>query len=124
MPPAVPWYVTYAQLFYAAPVLLVSVVGLMLSLRWVTYHPKRCRWAFAGFAVLFASRLATATALELMSQFLTDDGWTPADYQKTAVFISVVNTVLTAAGVALLGVAVFVQENAPEAGEAGGTNPE
>lgn len=112
MPPAVPWYVTFAQLFYAAPVLLVSVIGLMLSIRWVAYHPKRSRWAAAGFGVIFASRLVTATALELMSLFLDDAGWTPADYQKTAVFISVVNAVLMAAGVGLLGVAVFVQENA------------
>lgn len=113
MPPAVPWYVEFAQLLYATPVLVVSVFGLGFALRRASRHPVRSRLAACGFGLIFVSRLATTIAVELMAQLVDDQNWAPLAYQKASVLVSVLNGVFLAVGLGLLATAVFRQEEVP-----------
>ena len=99
---------TLQQLGYAAPLLLVYAVAIILSAVFVRKYPFPSMLTLAGAVILFVNVIAIALAQHYVLRARIESGWPDAQYAQTTVIVSAIGAIVRAVGSALLIAAIFV----------------
>ena len=100
------------QFGYAAPVLLVYLVGMILSLVFLRKYPMPAILALAATLILFATALGVTMMQGYLLRMRIDSQWSSNQFSQMQAVVSVIGTGLRTLGSALLIAAVFVGRKA------------
>lgn len=101
----------FAQLLTQAPVLLVSLAGIIAV---TVRRPAGAAWAIAGFALAAALCVAAPVAQTLVISWATSSGLRTADTARAFAVLGFVMSALHAGSLGLLLTAVLVPRAAAE----------
>ncbi|MFL5340877.1 MAG: hypothetical protein ACJ8F7_12085 [Gemmataceae bacterium] len=100
--------VIVTQFAVILPLLGVCLVGAILAiLRWPR-HPQASGFALGGFGVLALNGLILGATTMWLTQAWPASGWSSAQYGLYLSIIGTLRAVFSAAGLALLVVAIFI----------------
>ena len=105
------------QLGYAAPLLIVYLVGIILAAVFVRKYPFPALLALAGCLILSLNILALTMTQGYFINARIESGWTVAHYSQMTMIVSAVGAVFRALGTALLVAAIFIGRKAKPASE-------
>jgi hypothetical protein len=89
------------------PVFLICLAGIVLGFVWWRRHPMVSLWAVLGFGCLLMSRTASLVGFSLLPWLMNAAGWGNPDIRAISIFTSFVSSLLSAAGLGMLAVALF-----------------
>ena len=96
------------QLAYAAPALIVYLVGMVLAVIFIRKYPGPAILTLLATVILLVTTIGTALAQVYFMRLRVESGWTTARYGQMMSVVSIAGSMLRALGLALWLAAVFV----------------
>ncbi len=96
------------QLAYAAPALLVYLVGMVLAVIFIRKYPGPAILTLLGTGILLVTTIGIALAQVHFMRLRVESGWTTARYGQMSSVVSIAGSMLRGLGLALWLAAVFV----------------
>jgi hypothetical protein len=96
------------QLAYAAPALIVYLVGMVLAVIFIRKYPGPAILTLLATIILLVTTIGIAMAQVHFMRLRVEPGWTTARYGQVMSVVSIAGSMLRALGLALLLAAVFV----------------
>jgi hypothetical protein len=106
------------QFGYAAPVLLVYLVGMILSIIFIRKYPLAAILALAATLILFANGIGIPVAQGYLLRARIESAWSPLQFSQMQAIVSVIGAALRTLGSALLIAAVFAGRKSKVTNEA------
>jgi hypothetical protein len=95
------------QVAYAAPLLLIYLIGIALSLAFLRRHPLPSLLALAGTLILFLTGIGIVIAQGSLLRFRVQSDWTVSYYTQMLMIVNLFGTIFRTVGSALLVAAIF-----------------
>ena len=89
------------------PLFFICLVGIVLGFVWWRRHPMVSLWAVLGFGCLLMSRTFSIAAFALLPWLSNAAGWGNPDFRAISIFSNLAASLLSAAGLVMLGLALF-----------------
>lgn len=96
------------QIGYVAPVLLVYLVGMVLSIIFLRKYPLPAILALAATLILFVTAIGVTMTQGFLIRARIESAWSPAQYSQMSALVSIIGTLMRTIGTAILIAAVFV----------------
>ena len=96
------------QLGYAAPLLVVYLVGIVLAAIFVRKYPLPAMLTLAGCVILSINVVALAITQGYLIIARVQSGWSGPEYAQMTMVVSAIGAIVRALGSALLVAAIFV----------------
>jgi uncharacterized membrane protein len=106
------------QLPYHLPILIVSLVGLSLSVIFWSRCPGPALLTLIATVLLLVTTVAVIGAQNYIISARLENGWTNQKFMEMSNMVSLIATVVRALSIGMLVIAVFMGRNRPSAGPA------
>jgi hypothetical protein len=104
------------QLPYHLPVLIVSLVGLSLSVIFWSRCPGPALLTLIATALILVTTVVVIGAQNYIISARLESGWTNQKFMEMSNMVSLIATVARAVSIGMLVIAVFTGRNRPSAG--------